>query len=110
MSYINITADIRGLDGVQRNLQRISNDIHRGQAVAAALNKTAAKANAEINRAVPERFAIRAGEVRNAISLRRASRGKFEAVLSIFGSAKRRGRSLNVVHFLAAVQAAGRAV
>ncbi len=107
-----IKMDIRGVEAAQRNLQRISDDLRRGQAVGAALNKTAQKAQTEVNRAITERFNLKAGEVRNAVYLRRAraNKGEFEAVISIFGSAKKRGRSLNVVHFLAAVQAAGRAV
>lgn len=74
-----------------------------------AINKVAAKAVAEINRAIPQEYAVKVGEVRNAINLRRAHSGRLEAVIEIFGSAKKRGRSLNLIHFMAAVQAAGRA-
>lgn len=74
-----------------------------------AINKVAEKARAEINRAIPAEFAVKAGEVRNAINLRKARSGNLEAVIEIFGSTRKRGRSLNLVHFLAAVQAAGRA-
>jgi hypothetical protein len=74
-----------------------------------AINKVAAKAVAEINRAIPQEYAVKASEVRNAISLRRARAGNIEAVIEIFGSARKRGRSLNLIHFLAAVQQAGRA-
>ena len=108
---ISLKIDIRGMEAVQKELQRISNELQRGQAVAAALNRTAERAKAEVNRAVTERYAIKADEVRNSVYLRsaRASQGRFEAVIDIFGSPTKKGRSMNVVRFLAAVQAAGKA-
>jgi len=107
-----IKVDIRGLDAVQKNLARISDELKRGQAIGAALNKTAQQAKAEVNRAIVERYAIKASEVRNSVYLRsaRAKTNQLEAVIEIFGSPTKRGRSMNVVRFLAAVQAAGRAV
>jgi hypothetical protein len=89
------------LKGIQRDL--------RAKVLQPAINKVAEKARAEINRAIPQEYAVKASEVRSAINLRKASSGKLEAVLDIFGSAKKRGRSLNLIHFLAAVQAAGKA-
>ena len=108
---ISIKVDIRGIDAVQAELQRISGEFRRGRAIGAALNKTAQRARAEINRAVVDEYAIKAGDVRNAVYLRsaRANLGKLEAVIDVFGSPTRRGRSMNVVRFLAAVQAAGAA-
>ena len=88
-------------------LDRLQRDM-RSKVLQPAINKLAAKAVAEINRAIPQEYAVKASEVRNAVSLRRAGAGKLEAVIEIFGSARKRGRSLNLVHFLAAVQAAGR--
>lgn len=88
-------------------LDRLQRDM-RPKVLQPAINKLAAKAVAEINRAIPQEFAVKASEVRNAVSLRRAGAGKLEAVIEIFGSARKRGRSLNLIHFLAAVQAAGR--
>jgi hypothetical protein len=64
---------------------------------------------AEINRAIPQEYAVKASEVRNAVTLRRAQAGRLEAVIEVFGSARKKGRSLNLIHFLAAVQGAGRA-
>ena len=108
---IAIKVDIRGMDAVKKELQRISSEIKRGQAIGAALNKTAQTARAEVNRAIVQRFAIKADEVRNSVYLRsaRAKNNEFEAVIDIFGSPSRKGRSMNVVRFLAAVQASARA-
>lgn len=108
---ISIKVDIRGMDGIRRNLDRISDEVRRGQAIGAALNKTAQKAEAEATRAITERYQVKAGEVRNSVSLRsaRAKSDVLEAVISIFGSPTKRGRSMNVIRFLAAAQAAGKA-
>ena len=108
---LNIKVDIRGLDAVQAELKRISSELKRGQAIGAALNRTAERARTEVNRAITERYAISTAEVRNSVYLRsaRAGQGNLEAVINIFGSPTRKGRSVNVVRFLAAVQAAGKA-
>lgn len=82
----------------------------RDKAIGPAINKVAEKARAEINRAIPQEFAVKASEVRNAITLRKARAGNPEALIEIFGSTRKRGRSLNLIHFLAAVQAAGQSV
>lgn len=82
----------------------------RDKAIGPAINKVAEKARAEINRAIPQEFAVKASEVRNAITLRKARAGNLEARIEIFGSTRKRGRSLNLIHFLAAVQAAGQSV
>jgi hypothetical protein len=79
--------------------------------MAPAINKVAAKANTEIARAVTAEFDIKSSEVRSSVKVNRA-RAKaevIEAVIDIFGSAKKRGRSLNLIHFLAAVQGGGSA-
>lgn len=98
-----------GLDALQKKLIKTASDLDT-KAKAMAINKTAEKARAEINRVIPQEYAVKAAEVRNAIDLRRANGRELRAVISIFGSARRRGRSLNMIHFLAAIQAAGRAV
>jgi len=82
----------------------------RDKAIGPAINKVAEKARAEINRAIPQEFAVKASEVRNAIALSKARAGNLEARIEIFGSTRKRGRSLNLIHFLAAVQAAGQSV
>jgi hypothetical protein len=89
-------------------LKRIQRDLHPA-VLQPAINKVAEKARAEINRTIPQEYAVKASEVRNAINLRRARSGLLEAVIDVFGSTRKRGRSLNLIHFLAAVQAVGRA-
>lgn len=108
---ISLKVDIRGMDKVQAELRRIQDEFKRGQAVGAALNKTAQMARAEVNRAIVQRYAIKADQVRNSVYLRgaRAKSNQLEAVIEIFGSPTKKGRSMNVARFLAAVQAAGRA-
>lgn len=103
-----IKIDVRGdfgksmLDGLRRDL--------RPKVIQPALNKVADKVRAELARSIPEEFNVKAAEVRNAVELRRASTGNLEAVVSIFGSGSKRGRSMNMMRFLAAVQAAGHAI
>ena len=101
-----ITIDVRGLDGVQKRLAQIPKDL-QGKAMSAAINKTAQKARAEINRVIPQEYAVKATEVRNSIDLRSARAGNLEAVISIFGSQSKRGRSANMIRFLAVAVAAG---
>lgn len=72
----------------------------RDKAMSAALNKTVAKANTEVKRAVTAEFNISSGDVAAALQIRRANSGNLQATLQIFGSRRKRGRSLNVVHFL----------
>lgn len=95
-------------EAVKRMLDKLPQEL-RDKAIRPALNKVAEKARAEINRAIPQEFAVKASEVRNAVEIRKAKGDKLEAVISIFGSSRKRGRSLNLIHFLAAVQAAGQA-
>lgn len=100
--------EVSGLSGVAKMLDGVRSDL-RPRVLQPAINKVAEKARAEIARALPQEFAVKAAEVRSAVDLRRASSGRVEAVLTVFGSAKRKGRSLNLIHFLAAVQMAGQA-
>ena len=97
---------------MRQQLRRIQSAIGQGKATAMAINKVAEKAQVEIRRAVTEQYQISASEVRGSLNLRRATnkRGSVEAVIDVFGSPTKRGRSMNMVRFLAAVQAAGRAM
>ena len=104
-----ITIKVDGLEQVQRKLVGMSRDMQT-KVLQPVINKVADKARAEINRAIPQEFNVKASEVRNAIDVRKARSGNLEAVITVFGSASKRGRSMNMIHFLAAVQAAGRAV
>lgn len=97
-----IRIDVRGVEGVKANLRQLQAEL-RSKALAMAINKTAAKGQAEVTRAVTQEFAISRDEVRNSIYIRPASAKRqyeVEAVIQIFGSSKRKGRSLNVSHFL----------
>jgi hypothetical protein len=105
-----ITIRLDGIESIQNRLRTLGTELERGQAMQAAINKTAAKAQTEINRAIREEYVVKAEEVRNAITIRRAQKGRLEAEVQIFGSKNKRGRSANMIHFLAAVQAAGAAV
>lgn len=109
---MKIDIDIRGMTEVMQNLKRIGDDLGKGQATGAALNKVAAKAQAEINRAITQRYAIKSDQVRNSIFISPASAksGNLQAEISIFGSPSKRGRSLNMIRFLAAYRALGRAI
>ena len=100
MSGIGLKVDIRGIAEVQRRIGRLPGEL-QGKAMSAAINKTAQKARAEINRAITQEYAVKADEVRNAISLRSASGSNLQAVIDIFGSKSRRGRSANMIRFLA---------
>lgn len=103
-----IKIDVRGdfgramLDSVRADLQP--------KVLQPALNKMADKVKADLARAIPEEYMVKASEVRSAVEVRRASSGSLQAVVTIFGSSSKRGRSMNLIHFLAVVQAAGRAI
>jgi hypothetical protein len=104
-----IEVRVLGMDAVQDRLRQVVSDL-RPKVLGPAINKVAEKARAEINRAIPQEFAVKASEVRNAVSLRKARSGDIEARITVFGSTSRRGRSMNLIHFLAAVQQAGKAI
>lgn len=92
---------VSGLDGVKAALAKLS-ERESDKAMQMAINKTAQKARSEVNRAILERYAIKADEVRNSIALRQANKRQraMVAEISIFGSQRKRGRSLNMIHFL----------
>lgn len=104
-----IVVKVLNLESVKTSLEQQAKGM-RDKAIGPALNKVAEKAVAEINRAIPQEYAVKAAEVRNAVSVQKARQGLMSATIQIFGSARKRGRSLNLIHFLAAVQAAGRSV
>lgn len=108
---INVT--VSGMASVKSALAKLGTELQRGQAMTAAINKVADKAQVEIRRAITERYVIKASDVRGSMSLRRATNKRgagIEAAITIFGSPTRHGRSMNVVRFLAAVQAYGQAM
>jgi hypothetical protein len=93
-----IRIDVRGVDAVKKELDRIRRDL-REKALGAALNKVGQKARTEMVRAITSEFAIKAGDVRPRMSLSRATRGNLVVVLDPYAS-RRRGRSLNLIRFL----------
>ncbi len=98
---MQIKIDISGLDEARKRLKSLST-LAGSSAMAMALNKTAAKGKTEVNRAITQRYQIKASEVRNSVSMRNASAkqgGELQATISIFGSQKKKGRSLNLIHF-----------
>lgn len=103
-----IKVDVRG-DFGKSMLASVQRDL-RPKVIQPALNKVADKVKADLARAIPAEYNVKASEVRSAVDVRRARSGSLEAVVTIFGSGNKRGRSLNLIHFLAAVQGAGRAI
>lgn len=96
---MQIKVDVRGLGAVQHQLRRVREDL-RGMTMSAALNKTADKGRAEISRAIRQEFAIAPDRVRSGVRISGAHAGQLEATITIFGSSSKRGRSLNLIHFL----------
>lgn len=92
---------INGLAEVQRQLARLSG-METQKAVSLALNKVGAKAQTEVDRAIRERFAIKSDQVRKSFVFIKSQRHGQDivAVLQIFGSPSRRGRSMNTIRFL----------
>ena len=95
-----ITVDVKGFDKVQRILEALPREIE-AKVIGPALNKTAQKARAEINRLVVAEYAVKASDVRNSVDLSPARKGRLTAVITVFGSPSRRGRSMNMIRFLA---------
>lgn len=96
---IGMKIDVRGIPEVQRKMAGLASDL-RDKVMAAALNKTAAKAKSEMSRRIRDEFAIKASDVNPLLSIRKASaKGNvLEAVLEAFP--RRRGRrSRNVMLF-----------
>lgn len=96
---MQINFQIAGIPELKRKLESLSG-AQMKSALNAAINKTAAKGQTEIKRAITERYNIKANEVRNSMSLRSSKTATLEAEISIFGSTKKRGRSLNMIHFV----------
>lgn len=93
--------EVRGIEAVQQELRRLSGR-EMDRAATMALNKVAAKARTEADRAIRERFAIASDQVRGSMVLIRAKQNGRDlvAVVEIFGSPTKRGRSMNLVRFL----------
>ena len=104
-----ISVRLQGIAEVQARLSTLSSGM-QAKVIGPAINKVAEKARAEIARAIPETYAVKPAEVRSSIRLSNARSGSLQATIEVFGSARKVGRSLNLIHFLAAAQIAGKAV
>ena len=99
---MNLTIDVRGVPEVKAALNRLS-EAAQGRAMAQALKRTADKGRTEIGRAVRADYNISADLVRSSISSSRLGsfeRGTLSAVIAIYGTSSRRGRSANVIRYL----------
>lgn len=97
-----ITLDVKAdIAATLKRVQGIRTEVV-DQASAAALNRTADKARTAMTREITREFEIPAAQVRNSLEVFRASKalGNLTATLRAFGSRKRNGRSLNLIHFL----------
>jgi hypothetical protein len=99
---MQIKMRIKGLEDAKRELRRLADRAERDRAIAAAINKVSEKGRTEVSRAVREEWNIGASDVSASIGLRRASaKGlRLDGAINIYGSPKRRGRSLNLVRFM----------
>ena len=98
----SIRIDLSGVEAVEREMNRLQGR-ELDRAIIMALNKTGAKAQTQADRAIRDRFAISRDQVRRSFVFVRARQGSMrnaEAVLRIFGSPTKRGRSMNMVRFL----------
>ena len=93
--------EVRGTEDVQKTLRQLAGR-EMDRAASMALNKVAAKARTEADRAIRDRFAVASDQVRGSMVLIRAKQNgqALEAIVQIFGSPTQRGRSMNMVRFL----------
>lgn len=85
---------------VSRSLGGLRNDL-KNKSTNMALNKTAAKGKTEMGRAIRADFNLKATDIRPRLRVLRASKkgADLVAVLDARGGS-RRGRSMNLIHFL----------
>jgi len=85
---------------IKKQIDRLADDLQK-RVVPAALNKVAAKAKTEMQRAITSEYAIKAEDVRSRLRVMRAGRklDQWVAQLDPFAS-RRRGRSLNLIRFV----------
>lgn len=99
---MQLIVNVKGVESLKRKLAELPAKL-QGKAMQMAMNKTVAKGRTEVSRAVREEFAISAADVRNSMSIVQANRKQgndLQARIDIFGSARKKGRSLNTIHFL----------
>lgn len=97
----SIRIELDGIRSVEQQLQRLQGP-ELSRALFQALNKVGAKTQTQADRAIRERFNIGRDQVRGSFVFVRARHNGHvpEAVLRIFGSPTKRGRSMNVVRFM----------
>lgn len=95
---VSVSIRTSGFDDVSRLLDRMRDDL-QDRAASAALNKVGAKAQTEMVRAITDEYNIERSEVAPRMSLSKASRTNLMVQLDPFAS-KRKGRALNLIHFL----------
>ena len=85
---------------VARKIETLGQDI-AGKAIASALNKTVAQAKTAMSSQIRKEFIISKAEVDDALKINKASArgGRFNLEASL-ESATKRGRSLNMIHFM----------
>ena len=104
MIQIDIRPDLRA---VERELSRLQDGL-RDRVIAAAINKTADKARAEMTRQITGEFNIKAKDVRAQLKVRRATAKGAMLVAELEAMSKLGGRrSLNLIHFAARQTAKG---
>jgi len=84
---------------VQRKLDALRRDIG-DKAAAMALNKVVDKGRTEMKRAITDEFNIPSAEVNAALRIRRASAKGYNLVAVLEAFNNRKGRSLNLIHFV----------
>jgi hypothetical protein len=95
---LDIKVTLLGLDDLRTKLDSMRDDL-ADMASSAALNKIGAKAQTEMKRAISDEYNLSSSEVASRLSVSKASRDNLRVVLDPFASSKR-GRSLNLIHFL----------
>jgi hypothetical protein len=95
---MQINIAVRGFDGIHQALNTLREDLS-DKAASAALNKIGAKAQTEMKRAITAEYNLKSNEVSSRLSLSRANKNNLRVALDPFASG-RRGRSLNLIHFL----------
>lgn len=96
---MQINVQLKGLTEISAKLASLGS-AQQASAYSMAINKVAAKGMTDIKRAITERYQIKAADVSAAMSLRGATGSTLQATISIFGSQNKKGRSLNMIHFV----------
>ncbi len=94
---MQLSVNVRGMDGIKSALSALSQDL-RDKAAVMALNKVGPKARTEMTRAITEQYNIKRADVTASLSLKGARVDSLQVVLNPFAGG-RRGRAMNLIHF-----------